>query len=146
SLRPARRIRLSAPPDGFDLSGDNRAAIASRQDRRIAIASLTGAAIERTIAAGAEPSIVRFQSDGKQLLAGSRPDRNVTIFDVATGKTVVRLPLPLEPRPGRHGNHRHVALLPPGGESGHQPRYGLRCRFAQAGGGGPGGPATGLDP
>jgi YVTN family beta-propeller protein len=108
SLRPARRIRLAAPPDGFDLSRDNRAAIASRQDRGIVMASLTSAAIERTIAAGAEPSIVRFQSDGKQLLAGSRPDRNVTIFDVATGRTVVRLPLPLEPR--------HFCFTPDGGQ------------------------------
>ncbi len=108
SLRPARRIRLAAPPDGFDLSSENRAAIASRQDRGIVMASLTSAAIERTIAAGAEPSIVRFQSDGKQLLAGSRPDRNVTIFDVATGKTVVRLPLPLEPR--------HFCFTPDGGQ------------------------------
>jgi len=98
SLRPGRRIRLSAPPDDFDLSSENRAAIASRQDRSIAMASLTSATIERTIAAGAEPSIVRFQSDGKQLIAGSRPDRSVTMFDVSTGKTVVRLPLPLEPR------------------------------------------------
>ncbi len=108
SLRPARRIRLSAPPDGFDLSRDNRAAIASRQDRRIVMASLTGAAIERTIAAGDEPSIVRFQSDGKQLIAGSRPERSVTIFDVSTGKTVVRLPLPLEPR--------HFCFTPDGGQ------------------------------
>jgi DNA-binding beta-propeller fold protein YncE len=107
SLRPARRIRLAAPPDGFDLSQDNRAAIASRQERGIVMASLTSAAIERTIAAGAEPSIVRFQLDGKQLIAGSRPDRNVTIFDVATGKTVVRLPLPLEPR--------HFCFTPPDG-------------------------------
>ena len=98
SLRPGRRIRLSAPADDFDLSSENRAAIASRQDRSIAMASLTSATIERTIAAGAEPSVVRFQSDGKQLIAGSRADRSVTIFDVATGKTVVRLPLPLEPR------------------------------------------------
>jgi DNA-binding beta-propeller fold protein YncE len=98
SLRPARRIRLSAPADDFDLSSENRAAIASRQDRSIVMASLTSAAIERTIAAGAEPSIVRFQSDGKQLIAGCRPERSVIIFDVPTGKTVVRLPLPLEPR------------------------------------------------
>ena len=98
SLRPMRRIRLSAPPDGFDLSLDNRAAIASRQDRGIVMASLTSAAIERTIAAGTEPSIVRFQLNGKQLIAGSRPERCVVVFDVPTGKTVVRLPLPLEPR------------------------------------------------
>jgi len=107
TLRPSRRIRLSAPPDGFDLSRNNQAAIASRQDRSIAIASLTSAAIERTIAA-AEPSIVRFQSDGKQLMAGSRPDRSVTIFDAPTGKTVVRLPLPLEPR--------HFCFTPDGGQ------------------------------
>jgi DNA-binding beta-propeller fold protein YncE len=108
SLRPARRIRLSVPPDGFDLSRDNRAAIASRQDGGIVMASLTSAAIERTIAAGAEPSIVRFQLDGKQLIAGSRPERSVTIFDVSTGKTVVRLPLPLEPR--------HFCFTPDGGQ------------------------------
>ena len=108
SLRPTRRIRLSEPPDGFDLSSDNQAAIASRQDRRIVIASLTSAAIERTIAAGAEPSIVRFQLDGKQLIAGSRPERSVTIFDVSTGKTVVRLPLPLE--------QRHFCFTPDGGQ------------------------------
>jgi YVTN family beta-propeller protein len=108
SLRPTRRIRLSAPPDGFDLSRDNQAAIASRQDRRIVLASLTRAAIERTIAAAAEPSIVRFQSDGKQLIAGSRPERSVTIFDVSTGKTVVSLPLPLEPR--------HFCFTPDGGQ------------------------------
>jgi len=108
SLRPARRIRLSAPADSFDLSRDNRAAIASRQDLRVVMASLTGATIERTIAAGAEPSIVRFQSDGKQLIAGSRPERSVTIFDVSTGKTVVRLPLPLAPR--------HFCFTPDGGQ------------------------------
>jgi DNA-binding beta-propeller fold protein YncE len=108
SLRPGRRIRLSAPPDDFDLSSENRAAIAIRQDRSIVIASLTSATIERTIAAGAEPSIVRFQSDGKQLIAGSRADRSVTMFDVATGKTVVRLPLPLEPR--------HFCFTPDGGQ------------------------------
>jgi DNA-binding beta-propeller fold protein YncE len=62
------------------------------------MASLTSAAIERTIAAGTEPSIVRFQLNGKQLIAGSRPERCVVVFDVPTGKTVVRLPLPLEPR------------------------------------------------
>jgi DNA-binding beta-propeller fold protein YncE len=108
SLRPTRRIRLSVPPDGFDLSRDNQAAIASRQDRRIVMASLTSAAIERTIAADAEPSIVRFQLDGKQLIAGSRPERSITIFDVPTGKTVVRLPLPLEPR--------HFCFTPDGGQ------------------------------
>jgi DNA-binding beta-propeller fold protein YncE len=103
SLKPGRRLRLSAPPDSFDLVMHARrqvplAAVASGQDHTIALASLAKGAIERTITAGDEPSLVRFQSDGAQVIAGSRRDRSATIFESATGKTVVRLPLPLGPR------------------------------------------------
>ncbi|MBZ5729168.1 MAG: hypothetical protein LAP87_29860 [Acidobacteriia bacterium] len=98
SLRPARRIRLPAPADHFDLGRENQAAIASLASHSIVVASLASAAIERTIAAGVEPSLVRFQWDGKQVLVGSRPERCLTIFDSASGKTVVRLPLPIAPR------------------------------------------------
>jgi YVTN family beta-propeller protein len=98
SLRPGRRIRLAAPPDSFDVSVQDLAAIACRQDRTIVLASLARASITRTIACGAEPSIVQFQSDGKQLIAGSGPERSVAIFETGSGRTVVRLPLPLAPR------------------------------------------------
>jgi len=98
SLRPRRRIRLSAPPDNFDLSSHGRAVIASQQARTLTLALLEHATVERTIPTGAEPSGVCFQWDGKQLLAASRRDRSVTIFQAATGKKVVRLPLPFEPR------------------------------------------------
>ena len=98
SFRPARRIHLAAPPDDFDLSRDGRAAIASRQGRSIVLASLARAAIDRTIAASEEPSIVRFHWTGSQVLAGSRAEHSLTVFDVPTGKVVVRLPLPLAPR------------------------------------------------
>ena len=46
---------------------------------------------------GCEPSLVRFQGDARQVLAGSRADRSLTIFDTASGQTAVRLPLPVEP-------------------------------------------------
>ncbi len=98
SMKTRRRIKLALPPDGFDLSILGQAAVASRQQRSIALLSLDSGAVVRTVAAGAEPSIVRFQFDGKQLLSASGPDRDITIFDVPTGKTVVRLPLPIEPR------------------------------------------------
>jgi DNA-binding beta-propeller fold protein YncE len=103
SLKPGRRIRLPAPPDSFDLVlHANRkvplAAVASRQDHSIVLASLGKAAIERTFAAGDEPSLLRFQSDGVQVIAGSWREHSATIFESATGKTVVRLPLPLAPR------------------------------------------------
>jgi hypothetical protein len=103
SFRPGRHIRLTSPPDSFQLftSDDGairQAAIASLQDRSIAIASLIGCEVERTIAAGAEPSFVLFRKDGRHILAGSRPDRSLNVFEAATGKTVVRLSLPVEPR------------------------------------------------
>ena len=40
---------------------------------------------------------MRFQSDGKQVLVASPADRSLTIFDAPSGRTVVRLPLPVEP-------------------------------------------------
>jgi DNA-binding beta-propeller fold protein YncE len=98
TFEPARRIRLASTPDSFDLSRENRAAIASQQNRSIVVASLANASIERTINAGAEPSLLRFQADGRQILAGSRPERSLGIFQTDSGKIVVRLPLPLEPR------------------------------------------------
>ena len=40
---------------------------------------------------------MRFHWTGKQVIAGSRAERSITIFDIPTGKVVVRLPLPLAP-------------------------------------------------
>ncbi len=103
TLRPGRRIRLPAPADAFDMVLDKRrqvpiAVVASRQGQSITLANLASAAIEHTIAAGDEPSLVRFQWDGSQVIVGSWRGRSVTIFETAGGKTVVRLPLPLAPR------------------------------------------------
>ena len=101
SLRPRTRIALRSAPDNFALTSADAvapyAAIGNRQARTITLASLHGGG-QRTIGAGAEPSLVTFRKDGKLVLAGSQPDRNLSIFDVATGKIVVRLPLPLAPR------------------------------------------------
>jgi YVTN family beta-propeller protein len=97
-LRPARRIPLPAPPDSFEIGADGRAAVASLQARSISLVSLTRGVVERSMAAGAEPSLLRFQPDGRQLIVGSAPERSLIIFDVPTGKTIVRLPLPIAPR------------------------------------------------
>ena len=103
TLRPGRRIHLSAPPDAFDLVLHNRsqvplAAIASRENHTVTVASLRNASIERTIVADDEPSLVSFQWDGTQIIVGSWQGRSATIFETGTGRTVVRLPLPLAPR------------------------------------------------
>lgn len=98
SFHARRHIRLAAAPDDFDLSADGHAAVSSHEAGAIILAELGRSSVERTIATAAEPTGVRFRRDGKQVLAASRADRSLTLFDVPTGKTVVRLPLPLEPR------------------------------------------------
>ena len=95
TLRSARRIPLAVAGTDFDVNGD-RAAVASRRDRSVVMTSLSSGAIEWTVPAH-EPSILRFRPDGKQLIVGE-PGRSLTILDSASGKTVVRLPMPLEPR------------------------------------------------
>ena len=102
SMKPRRRVRLASPPDAFDLTGHGSerhlAAAACTRDRTIAVASLDSAAVERTIAMPQEPSILCFRGDGRQVIAGSHSDRSLTIFEAASGQTVVRLPLAVAPR------------------------------------------------
>ncbi|MGO9011118.1 MAG: YncE family protein [Bryobacteraceae bacterium] len=108
SLKATRRIRLNSAAAGFDLSVDGRAAAACRQDKTIVLAQLDAGRVERTIAWDAAPEFVRFRTDGKLLLAADAAGRSITFFEVASGKTLVRLPLPFEPR--------RYAITPDGGQ------------------------------
>ena len=96
-LRAVESIPLPGVAGDFDLSGDGRAAVSFREERRLALVRLGTGTVEHLIDAGCEPSLVRFQGDGKQVLVGSRADRSLAIFDAASGRTTVRLPLPVEP-------------------------------------------------
>jgi YVTN family beta-propeller protein len=96
-LRAVQTIKLPGVAGDFDLTGDGRGVVSFAGERRLALVRLDTGAIEHLIDAGCEPSLVRFQGDGKQVLAGSRTDRSVTIFDAASGRIAVRLPLPVEP-------------------------------------------------
>src|ERR1019366_8323356 len=98
-MRPGRRIRLAAPPVDFDLSQKtDDACVVTSSARTISVVSLAQASVTRTIHAATEPCIARFRLDGSQLVTGSQADRSLTIYDVPTGKTVVRLPLSIAPR------------------------------------------------
>lgn len=115
SFRPGRPIRLPSPPDAFDLIRPQStpptpplAGVVSRKDQTLTLVSLTAGSILGKAAAGVEPSLVRFRSDGRQLIAGSAAARNLTIFEVPSLKTVVRLPLPMAPR--------HFCFKPDGGQ------------------------------
>jgi DNA-binding beta-propeller fold protein YncE len=97
TMRAGRRIRLASTPHAFDVNGA-RALVASTASRTVTLASLEAGAIERTSTMADEPSLVAFRKDGRHFFAASRPDRALTIFDSRTCQTVVRLPLPVEPR------------------------------------------------
>jgi YVTN family beta-propeller protein len=98
-MRPGRHVRLAAPPADFDLSREtDDACVVSSSARTISVVSLAQASVSRTIQAATEPSIARFRADGRQLITGSQADRSLTLYDVPTGKTVVRLPLSIAPR------------------------------------------------
>ena len=98
SLKPTRHIHLNSAADSFDLNADGRAAVACRQDKTIAIAALDAARVERTILWDAPPEFARFRTDGKLLLAANAAGRSIAFFEVASGKILVQLPLPFEPR------------------------------------------------
>jgi hypothetical protein len=95
TLRPGRRIRLAVTPTDFDIS-EGRAVVASRLDLSVVMTTLSSGAIEWSVRAR-EPSILRFRPDCKQLIVGES-GRSLMILDSVSGKTVVRLPMPLEPR------------------------------------------------
>src|ERR1039458_1828543 len=96
-LRAVESIALPGVAGDFDLTSDGRAAVSFREERRLALVRLGTGTIEHLIDAGCEPSMVRFQGDGKRGFEGSRAARSLTIFDAASGRTAVRLPLPVEP-------------------------------------------------
>jgi len=96
-LRMVDTIALPGVAGDFDLSSDGRAAVGFPTERKVALVRLDTRRIEHLADAGCAPSLVRFQSDGKQVLVGSRADRCLTILDAASGRIAVRLPLPMEP-------------------------------------------------
>jgi YVTN family beta-propeller protein len=96
-MRPIATIRLAGMAADFDVSGADHAAISFPHEQQIALLRLDTGAVEHLAAAGAAPSLVRYQSDGKQVLMSSPADRSVTIIETAGGRTVVRLPLPVAP-------------------------------------------------
>ncbi|MBI2680012.1 MAG: hypothetical protein HYX25_03270 [Candidatus Solibacter usitatus] len=92
----AERIRLPAAPWDFDLGGD-AAAISFPGQGAIGVLPLHGRGPDRQISTGGDPRLVRFRFDGRQIVAGDRAGRRITICDTAAGKVVVHLPLPVEP-------------------------------------------------
>ncbi len=94
----ASRLKLPAAPEDFDFTRDGLlAAVAFPEARSVALLDLEKNRVVRLVPAGDDARAVRFRSDGRQLMAANRSARLLTVLDVKTGETLVRLPLPVEP-------------------------------------------------
>ena len=111
SFRAAARIPLPYDPGDFEI--DRRpegrmAGVSFPDEGKVALCDLTANSVTAPLGVGARPVIAGFRKDGEHLLVGSGADRTITILDAASAKTVVRLPLPLEPA--------NFCFLPDGGQ------------------------------
>jgi YVTN family beta-propeller protein len=97
-FRVTARIRLPAEPEDFDLNrAAPLAAVSFPGAHSIGVTPLDRGSLERLIDLGGDSRLVRFRSDGRQLITADRAGRRVSILDTASSKLIVHLPLPLEP-------------------------------------------------
>jgi DNA-binding beta-propeller fold protein YncE len=95
SFQASGAIRLPAPAIDFDLeSSGNLAAIAFGGGA--ALADTRTFQIKATVPA-VDPRVIRFRSDGRQVLIGDRSARALRVLDAASARVVVNLPLPVAP-------------------------------------------------
>jgi YVTN family beta-propeller protein len=97
-FQAASHLKLPGEPEDFDLSRDGRLAVVSfPQMRSVALFDLAKPALVNVAHAGDDPRVALFRSDGRQVLVANRSARMLTVLDVKTGGTLVKLPLPVEP-------------------------------------------------
>lgn len=96
-LRPLWEIPLVGDGYDFDVTFDGQtAAVSFGPEGRIALID-TVARKTRMITTGTEMGAVRFQFDGRALIAADVGRRMLLIYDVATTRLITRLPLAVRP-------------------------------------------------
>ncbi|MBL8232704.1 MAG: hypothetical protein JNL98_29670 [Bryobacterales bacterium] len=96
-FEPRRRIALPENCEDFDLSVGQPKALATLHDAaQVAVIDLDTSAMRR-VDCGSPVTKARFRKDGRQWIAGHRENRLLSIFDTASGRIVVRLPLAMRP-------------------------------------------------
>ena len=94
---PSYEIALPGEPLEFDVSGDGEiAAVTHGREGRFSLIDLATRKV-RTVDAGTDLGIVRFQSDGRALIAADKGRRMLLIYDVPTARLITRLPLAVSP-------------------------------------------------
>jgi DNA-binding beta-propeller fold protein YncE len=96
SFRPERQIALPEQPFDFDLSTGRAAAVSFGDQGAIAMIDLRAGRLD-VIPTASEMGILRFQGDGKALIAADVGRRMLQVYDVASRRLIVRLPLAVRP-------------------------------------------------
>lgn len=92
-------LMLPAEPVDMDVVREgNRAAVSFGGAAAPVIVSLTNQQLESTVKAVSPVSIVRLQSDGKQLIAAHQDEKMLSFYAVPSGEVVTRLPLAIKPK------------------------------------------------
>lgn len=97
SMRPAWEIPLPAEPIDFDVTEDGQTvAVSFGREGSVALIDAQTRKV-RKIDTSTEMGIVRFQSDGRALIAADLGRRMLMIYDVATARLITRLSLSVRP-------------------------------------------------
>ncbi|MCW5978077.1 MAG: hypothetical protein KIT09_08355 [Bryobacteraceae bacterium] len=97
-LEPDVRVRLPHQPVAFDLSPDGRQAAVSFGDAELfGLVELKDHPALRATRVGIYCGILRFRKDGKCIVMASPKQRLLSVLETASGRTVVRLPVAIEP-------------------------------------------------
>ena len=101
SFRVDAQLDLPSIPVDFDLDGSSgeseTLAISFGAQKSIGFVETSHTLSEETIAAPGEIGMVRFRTDGKQLIAADLSGRRLSIFEVRRRKLMVNLPLAVRP-------------------------------------------------
>jgi DNA-binding beta-propeller fold protein YncE len=98
-MKMAAVLVLPAPPVDMDVVQEgNRAAVSFGGAAAPVIVNLTTEQLEATVKAVTPVSIVRLQSNGKQLVAAHQDEKMLSFYAVPSGEVVTRLPLAINPK------------------------------------------------
>lgn len=97
-LEVSHRVPLPHEPADFDMDATGRfCAVSFGVKGDIAIFDPFSARAGSPVHLSKEVGLVRFRTDGRQLLVANRSDRVLSILEAPTGRTVVHLPLSVRP-------------------------------------------------
>jgi YVTN family beta-propeller protein len=98
SLTVDWQVALAAEPADMDPDPLGRwVAVSHGAARTITLLDLTGGTAAQTLRLTGDVGNVRFQSDGRQLIAANLSDRMLAIYQPSGGRLVVNLPLAVRP-------------------------------------------------